>query len=210
MYILACDISCGDCYDISTNCITCNNKKGYYSYQTANNCIKFESNKGQYIDEETKTIKDCLSNCKKCNEYGNYLVDSKCIECQTSMGYNSVEDKPSHCMNEPPSIDYILDIVDLIWKKCYKSCLSCSDIRNPLLTGYHNCDYCREGYQPYYTAMHNDPPINCIPKRIRGYKFYMTESYEYIPIGENKECPIEHEYLIDSTGECSKGCKVDE
>ena len=46
MYILACDISCGDCYDISTNCITCNNKKGYYSYQTANNCIKFESNKG--------------------------------------------------------------------------------------------------------------------------------------------------------------------
>ena len=37
----------------------------------------------------------------------------------------------------------------------------------------------------------------------------MDSKYEYIPIGENEECPTTHEYLIDKSGECSVDCNVE-
>ena len=58
---------------------------------------------------------------------------SHALTCYTSNGYYKLEDKPMNCYSEEDNIQgYFLDKTgsEWIWKKCYDSCETCTQINN--------------------------------------------------------------------------------
>ena len=112
-----------------TNCISCNNSKGFYFKENDNShkCYsKDDIGDGYFIDLDNNIFKKCNERCFSCEQLGND-THSNCIKCLNNE-YHFDPIIPNHCIKEDelPDINYYFDTDDDIYKLCYETCLKCS------------------------------------------------------------------------------------
>jgi uncharacterized membrane protein len=117
-----CDKACSKCISTyendNTNCIECNNEKGYYLVfdSDTNNCYNNQTiKKGYYLDmkEYPYVWKKCYEKCQKCYKLGN-STNMNCLSCRTNLLLTLSGDCVSDCPNG--TIQFSLN------KTCLESC----------------------------------------------------------------------------------------
>ena len=117
-----CDKACSKCISAyendNTNCIECNNEKGYYLVfdSDTNNCYNNQTiKKGYYLDmkEYPYVWKKCYEKCQKCYKLGN-STNMNCLSCRTNLLLTLSGDCVSDCPNG--TIQFSLN------KTCLESC----------------------------------------------------------------------------------------
>ena len=142
-----------------------------------------------------KTIDKCHEKCLECNLES--VEHDLCTECNKGKNYyekkddNLNEDGFIQCYKDNPE-GYYLDLNELIFKKCYKSCKYCDNIGN---TTHQFCSECYDKYTLNGT--------NCY--EICQYYYYFDDNFEYhCTIDEN--CPSDRSKLIVDKNECVEAC----
>ena len=197
-----------------------NNK---YKYICVNNCPKEYNN---LIEPKKK----CVDDCKKDNEY-IYEYNKKCFKkcpentktyeekkicldscydelfeykniCYIDCPYNTYRlfEFRNICVDSIPE-NYYFDTNDNIYKKCYNRCRTCRQYGNDTI---HNCDDCIENYMFLQDsfAIKNNCYIFC------QYYYYFDEDNNY-KCTQEKQCPSNHNKLINSKNKCIDDCKKD-
>ena len=166
----------------------------YYNYEHTG-CLDIIP-QGFFLNNSIeKTIDKCHEKCLECN-MGSVMKDL-CTECNKGKNYyekkddNLNEDGFIQCYKDNPE-GYYLDLNELIFKKCYKSCKYCDNIGN---TTHQFCSECYDKYTLNGT--------NCY--EICQYYYYFDDNFEYhCTIDEN--CPSDRSKLIVDKNECVEAC----
>jgi len=129
----------------STNCLDCKFNNKFVNYEQTD-CID-EVPSGFYVNDTNKnTIDKCHERCLTCKN-GPKDDNMNCIVCNNDKGYYLVENT-NNC-EEYPLPGYYLE--DNIFKKCNKSCATCSAKATFNYQGkVANCDTCNKdlGFYP--------------------------------------------------------------
>ena len=171
-----------------TDCILCNNSKGYFFKETNINNICYSENEieeGYYIDYNLELFKKCNEKCLTCNQ-----SEDNCILCNNTKGYYFKEDDNTlTCYSENEIEDgYYLDLNDNLIKKCYEGCSICNET-------YNNCIKCVND------EFHFDPIIDnhCIKEDELPSRNY------YLDVDDDRY-KICHEACINCTGPNANDC----
>ena len=95
------------------------------------------------------------------------------MKCKTCSGTKKYLAEPNNCITD--ITHYYFSNEDNKYKRCYKSCYSCSP---QSIEGYHNCNKCAESYHYIYNQKSQK---NCIPETDKPIETYLdtsTNSYE--------------------------------
>ena len=166
----------------------------YYNYEHTG-CVDIIP-QGFFLNNSIeKTIDKCNEKCLECNLES--VEHDLCTECNKGKNYyekkddNLNEDGFIQCYKDNPE-GYYLDLNELIFKKCYKSCKYCDNIGN---TTHQFCSKCYDKYTLNGT--------NCY--EICQYYYYFDDNFEYhCTIDEN--CPSDRSKLIVDKNECVEAC----
>ena len=166
----------------------------YYNYEHTG-CLDIIP-QGFFLNNSIeKTIDKCHEKCLECNLES--VEHDLCTECNKGKNYyekkddNLNEDGFIQCYKDNPE-GYYLDLNELIFKKCYKSCKYCDNIGN---TTHQFCSECYDKYTLNGT--------NCY--EICQYYYYFDDNFEYhCTIDEN--CPSDRSKLIVDKNECVEAC----
>jgi hypothetical protein len=118
---MKCDISCLNCNQpssISSNCISCNNEKGYFKLKKNYglfDCKDRNSVKGFYVDLSLKEFLKCENFCAEC-----FAID-KCTSCVNGYYISKNENKCYNNLNKP--LDYYIEGNEIL--KCQEKCKEC-------------------------------------------------------------------------------------
>jgi hypothetical protein len=162
---LPCYQSCSTCTeagtDIKHKCAKC--KDNYYPlFEDQKQCYDSISKVSGYaFDKQTQTFKACYKTCSECTASGDETANN-CSACKD--GLYAREDDISYCNSKDSIIKgYFFDETSKIFKRCYKSCYSCSavgDIRTPncieCIDSKTDCSGCND-------FVHNDTCVNKCP-----------------------------------------------
>ena len=109
-----------------TDCLSCNNSKGYYSKEDDIKCYSIdEIEEGFYFDYINNTIKKCNNRCFSCNQSGTN-EESNCIKCNNNESYHFHPYIDNHCITKYElSSNYYLDPADDKFKICNERCSEC-------------------------------------------------------------------------------------
>ena len=156
-----------------TNCISCNNSKGYYFKEDDEIKIchhEDEIQDGYYLDLDENLIKNCNWRCFSCNQSGTNSY-SNCIECIND-SYHFDPYKENHCINERelPSINYYVDEIDNKYKICHERCQQCS---GPNITECTSCNNSKGFY-----SKEDDLDFYCYSRSeiLEGYYLNLTQN----------------------------------
>ena len=103
---------------------------------------------GYYCDNPNdKTIALCDTKCSKCDKESQ--EKNKCIICNNDNNYygkyEEINSEYKTCNNKNTILDgYYFDSSNNIFKKCFRSCKSCSETGTE---SNHKCEECISGYQ---------------------------------------------------------------
>ena len=183
------------------------------SGETSFHCFtkeEFGAGSGYYLENET-VFKQCYSSCETCDQ-GSKFVNGKlihyCNTCKVSYFKKESDDENEENYNcytkSEVGNNYYLDIELNKYMKCYENCQECFAAGNDII---HNCNTCKNGYE----KNHVDSSL-CFPI-CNGY--WYLEHFDS-PLNDNikkktcvSSCPVSsHNYLIEQTKQCTKGCDV--
>ena len=124
-----------------TNCISCNNSKGFYFKENDNShkCYsKDDIDDGYFIDLDNNIFKKCNERCFSCDQLGND-THSNCTKCLNNE-YHFDPIIPNHCIKEDelPDMNYFIDISNDIYIKCHEACIGCSGPNEDKCTDCNN------------------------------------------------------------------------
>jgi len=182
------------------NAFTRNGLQKYYSNKF--DCSDICFNKDTKIDfKENKCLKNCDESDYK-YEYDNFCYP-QCPDKTFPI------DKEYKCVENTP-VGYYLDD-DLIFKKCYDTCETCSGAGNDL---NNNCTECKREY-----VHSNGKKYNFLYElNINGYKncyikcpyyFYFDKNSNKYYCTENSTCYGTYNKLISEKNECVNKCEED-
>ena len=173
----------------------------YYYYFDNNNiyhCTKTKSCPIEY-NKLLKFKNKCIDDCKN-DEIYKYEVDYICYDkCQNGT-YKLENDSEYNCFNTTPE-GYYLDKDLQMFRKCYKTCISCKYGGNET---NNNCIECISNYAFYNNSLHIS---NCYEKCDNYY--YFDNDYNF-HCTQNKICPENYNKLIEKTNECTDDCSKDD
>ena len=184
-------------YEFDNKCYKFCPEGTYYNYSHTG-CIDTIP-EGFYNNDTTeKTIEKCDIKCKKCDLQSTN--NNLCISCNNEGSYYLKENDNSNIntyidcyINRPHG--YYFHEEDKLFKQCYKTCESCSELGNLI---NHKCTAC------YPNATLNN--TNCY--EICSFHYYFDESYNYY-CTEDDQCPDIYPKLIIEKNECVESC-IDE
>ena len=156
----------------NSNCLTCNNDKGYYFKEDEDNNTCFSINETEntyYLDTTINIIKKCNHRCLKCNEEGSDS-SSICLVWNNNDDYHFDPLKEKHCLkyDELRNINYYLNEEYDKYDLCFDKCLTCN---GPF---ENNCTLCNVSKGYYFKE--NDNSQKCYSKDNIELGYYLDES----------------------------------
>ena len=188
-----CVETCVDQYrfEIYDKCYTSCPPNSYYNYDQTN-CIDSIPD-GFYLNS-SQTIDKCPLKCHTCNTES--FSENLCITCENSLNFYKKEDLIEingyiDCFTGSQD-NYFLDLDNSEYKKCHKTCKSCTelgDVRN------NKCTECFDNATLNKT--------NCF--EICKFFYYFDDAGEYF-CTQDEHCPNSRPKLNFYTGECVEEC----
>ena len=170
----------------------------YYNYEY-DDCLD-EVPEGFFCNStEAKTIDKCKQKCKTCSYDSVITNNDLCNLCNNEEGFYYKEDDSVNTADNKECYKDITENYFLendVYKRCYKSCQTCSSLGN---NREHLCDTCPSGYTKNETS-------NCY--KICDFHYYFDSNYEYY-CTDTEDCPQEKSKLIIDKNECVEACVGD-
>ena len=166
----------------------------YYNYDY-NGCIDTIPEGFYNNDEIKKTIDKCNIKCQKCDLQSTN--NELCISCNNDQNYYLKENDHSNvddyinCYKDIPEANFF-DEENKIFKQCYKTCKSCTELGNLI---NHKCTSCYSNSTLNLT--------NCY--EICNFHYYFDEENIY-HCSEDDNCPAEYNKFIVDKNECIDAC----
>ena len=131
---------------LETDCISCDNSKGFYKKENddTNKCYSTNDiGDGYYLDLGNRIFKKCYMRCSSCNQPGSE-TQNNCVKCLNDE-YHFDPILPNQCIKyeELPDTNYYVDLNDDKYKLCHEDCLKCS---GPYETNCTLCNYTKGLY----------------------------------------------------------------
>ena len=173
----SCIENCKVCYN--SICIKC--KTNYKLIDDLNYCKKEILGKNYYYDKISHVFKKCHDYCETCSNGPIYYIDilgvedtncDKCIE-----EYYKVENTNNCRHKNEELIGYYLNMKEELFKKCYKNCLTCTQIK--VNSTYFGCKLCDDNSILYSKSSNC---LNCIKKN-KYVNYYQYDCIDFIPEG---------------------------
>ena len=176
---------------LNNSCLTC--KKGYgpLDNETSDKYMKcYPIQEGYYLDEESKTIKQCYSSCKICDKGGSYDKHN-CNKCKDNYPYNMKLKNLNllNCYeNCPSNYSYYIDDIENI-KYCI---IKCDEIYDKYIENEKRCVKKCEGEYKYEfkKKCYKECPDNSISLKYNEYSCEIKcedKNYPYLKI-DTQEC----------------------
>ena len=181
----------------SENLVICNNNRMKNNYDNfCNIYIKCIDNYNNTNSEEDEN--DCYKTNCLIREYNPYIC-KKCGVNSYQLDNYDLSDSIIYCYNNPQS--YYLDKTQLIYKKCFSSCLACNSGGNET---YHNCLQCNDNYR---LELNISNSLNCY--NICEFYYYTNSLTNKSYCTLNSTCPEEYHNLIEEEKKCIDSCTKD-
>lgn len=188
-----CHDSCFSCEnETSTSCYKC--AVGYYPFEGETPPFSCHNEKTKqknwYLDKINQMYKKCYQTCSECDKGGD-INNNNCINCNN--GYYFIENEKRNCVQNPKG--FYLDAKTDLYKKCYKTCASCSGAG---IETHNSCTSCIIGTQL------NGENCECEKNKC----FYQDTCVEYKDKYEKRgsvcvNCANENQYLIIGEQKCT-------
>ena len=209
--------------DDNMNCVSCNNKLGYFLNGT--NC-EFKEKENMYYIPENDTYSNCYKNCLLCidkeqnliDNNGNNYIDMNCLKCNESNNFFLFSKTGNNCLNCKAQNKYVnflqTDCIDEIpqgyflsnnttnqIEQCYPLCKTCSEKGNS--SNNMKCDSCFESQE--YNLYNGNCLLNFCPD------FFYYELGEKVCLNNKEECPdfLPFYNTNNLTKECIDFCSLD-
>ena len=170
---------------------TCDNCKDDGKYLKNGICVNSIED-GYYVANKRYNYLDkCYDSCLNCSRSGNSL-NHNCDICKTN--YYKLEDNTKMCFKYDEIVEGYKFETD-IFKKCYETCGTCSDINGNDID--NKCLTCKTNYEKdsYIST-------NCVLKCDKNWFKNLTSHLKEC----TDSCPSSYPYFVSINNECTKSC----